>query len=85
MTEDEAHAIIEEDTDDYAIVEAERVIGTSRWCIHYEMIVQHKTSLEFFMLHYSRGATEYQDIGIEYIDVTKVKPKERIAIEWVAA
>ncbi len=85
MTEDEARAILEEDNDDYAIVEDERVIDTSRWHIHYAMIVQHKTTLEYFMLHYSRGATEYQDVGIENIDITKVKPKERIAIEWVAA
>lgn len=85
MDEEVALSILEEDNDEYAVAEDEIITGNGRWHIHYEMVVQHKVTLEYFKIMYSRGSTEYQDNGVENVYAIKVKPEERTTIAWVPA
>jgi hypothetical protein len=77
---DDLLRLLEDDIpDNYAKI-SERVTGTGRWSIRYELIFRHNN--QFFRTNYSVGATESQDESpYEYegdmIDVTEVFAKEK--------
>lgn len=62
-----------------------KISGTTRWEIWYDMVVQNLLDSTYWMTHYGEGATEQQDTRPwEYSDPKwiKVIPKEKIVIEY---
>ena len=57
--------------------------GKSRWSDHYAQVFRHKTEGTYWRISWSRGATEYQDQGPEYVQFCQVYPQEVTVIEYV--
>jgi hypothetical protein len=60
LTPKEGLSIVWEDTDEFKTIH-NKVVDTSRWSIHYEIIVERLSDNKYFKSNYSVGATEYQD------------------------
>lgn len=58
--QDARYILWEEKSDEYEIVRKE-LTDTSRWSVHYELIIKRKSDGKLFRDYYSVGATESQD------------------------
>ena len=61
--------------DDFIPITREEVTGTSRWSTFYEQILGYKDG-GFWRASWSRGSTEYQDEGVEDLELVQVEPYE---------
>ena len=61
------------DSDDWIIMESEKIIESSRWHNLCETIFQESATGKFFSLSYRLGATEYQEDD-EDAYLTEVQP-----------
>lgn len=59
-----------------------KITGTGRWRINYSMVYQDTRDQRYWMIRWSRGATEVQDEGPENIVVYEVRPIEIMVTEW---
>lgn len=82
MTKEIAKAILEEDNHDFADVTGDTLYDRSRWSVCYERVVHHTETDTYWLLTWSRGATEYQDEGIEDVSYCKVKPVTKTVVEY---
>ncbi len=60
LTSGQGRDIINGDDSNFVIIE-DRIVGTRRWSVVYEIVVQRKTDGKYFKDGYRRGATESQD------------------------
>jgi hypothetical protein len=60
LTEQEARDIVREDNPDFETV-SDDISDTSRWAIHYDIVVKRLSDSKFFRSSYSVGATESQE------------------------
>lgn len=60
LTSEQGRDIVYGDDSNFVIVE-DRIVGTRRWSVVYEIVVQRKTDGKYFKDNYRRGATEMQD------------------------
>lgn len=65
----------------------DRIVSTSRWSVHHEVIFQAPDDGKFYRAEYSHGATEYQD---EYpwedepqVEAIEVHQVEVTVKQWV--
>lgn len=78
MNAEKARLVLCEDADDqefYEVVTTENITGSSRWSKFYEQIFKDTRTGDFWGISWSRGATEYQDQGVEDVVVRQVWPK----------
>ena len=60
LTSEQGRDIVNGDDSNFVIIE-DRIVGTRRWSVVYEIVVQRKTDGKYFRDSYRRGATESQD------------------------
>ena len=60
LTSEQGRDIVDGEDSNFVIVE-DRIVGTKRWSVVYEIVVQRKTDGKYFKDVYQRGATEMQD------------------------
>lgn len=60
LTSEQGRDIVNGDDSNFVTIE-DRIVGTRRWSVVYEIVVQRKTDGKYFKDHYRRGATESQD------------------------
>jgi hypothetical protein len=68
---------------DFEEVEPEEFEGNGRWSIHYSQILKYKDGT-FWRANWSRGATEYQDDGVEDLRLIQVEPYEVTVTKYKA-
>ncbi len=85
FTPEEGREIIDSNSEDFDIV-LQEITDTSRWSIHYYIVVKRKSDGKFFASNYRVGATECQDERpFEYDDEAvfiEVAPVEEIKIVY---
>lgn len=67
-----------------------RITSTGRWSINHKMVSREDATGKFYVVYYSRGATEQQDESpFEYepdlIECAEVRPVERLVVVYEAA
>lgn len=67
--------VIWEDHPDFTAVTDENMEDGGRWHNSYDRVFEHKDG-DFYDVSWTRGATEYQDEGVDNIRVVQVFPKE---------
>lgn len=60
LTSKQGRDIVDGEDSNFVTIE-DKIVGTRRWSIEYEIVVQRKTDGKYFKDGYSRGATEMQD------------------------
>ena len=60
LTNKQGRDIVNGEDSNFVIIE-DRIVGTRRWSVVYEIVVQRKTDGKYFRDSYRRGATEMQD------------------------
>ena len=60
LTSEQGRDIVYGDDSNFVTIE-DKIVGTRRWSIEYEIVVQRKSDGKYFKDGYSRGATESQD------------------------
>ena len=80
ITKEDAIDLANDEYDDtiYEVI-SDKIDGSSRWSIEYELVVKTLADGRYWKSYYSRGATESQDEGpYEYGDpeFTEVFPKQ---------
>ena len=60
LTPEKAREIIFGDDIDFDVIE-DKIYSTSRWSLHYKVIVKRISDGKFFLSKYSKGATEGQE------------------------
>lgn len=60
LTSKQGRDIVNGEDSNFVIIE-DRIVGTRRWSVVYEIVVQRKTDGKYFKDGYRRGATESQD------------------------
>jgi len=60
LTSEQGRDIVNGDDSNFVIIE-DRIVGTRRWSVVYEIVVQRKSDGKYFRDSYRRGATESQD------------------------
>ena len=60
LTNKQGRDIVNGEDSNFVIIE-DRIVGTRRWSVVYEIVVQRKTDGKYFRDGYRRGATESQD------------------------
>lgn len=60
LTSEQGRDIVYGDDSNFVTIE-DRIVGTRRWSVVYEIVVQRKTDGKYFKDSYRRGATESQD------------------------
>ena len=60
LTSEQGRDIVDGDDSNFVIIE-DRIVGTRRWSVVYEIVVQRKSDGKYFKDNYRRGATEMQD------------------------
>ncbi len=78
MTPEKARLVLCEDADDqefYEEVTSAEITGDSRWAKFYEQVFKDNRDGTYWEIQWSRGATEYQDQGVEDVEVRQVWPK----------
>ena len=60
LTNKQGRDIVNGEDSNFVIIE-DRIVGTRRWSVVYEIVVQRKTDGKYFKDGYRRGATESQD------------------------
>ncbi|TCR92600.1 hypothetical protein [Rhizobium sp. BK376] len=78
ITEKDAQLLICDDLegDHYENVQPAEITGDSRWSKFYEAVYRDKRDGTFWEISWSRGATEYQDQGVEDVAIQQVWPRE---------
>jgi hypothetical protein len=84
---EELKELLWDENDNLKIIK-DKMIDSSRWSIHYELIFQEIATGKYYRARYSRGATECQDERpFEYegdvIHCIEVQPKEKVIITYV--
>lgn len=60
LEKSEALLILNDDHEEYETI-LDKICETSRWSIHYELVVKNLKEDKFYIAYYSTGATETQD------------------------
>jgi hypothetical protein len=60
LTSEQGRDIVYGDDSNFVTIE-DKIVGTRRWSIEYEIVVQRKSDGKYFKDGYRRGATESQD------------------------
>ena len=60
LTSEQGRDIVYEYDSNFVTIE-DKIVGTRRWSIEYEIVVQRKSDGKYFKDGYLRGATENQD------------------------
>ena len=60
LTSEQGRDIVYGDDSNFVTIE-DKIVGTRRWSIEYEIVVQRKSDGKYFKDNYRRGATESQD------------------------
>ncbi|KAB2661444.1 hypothetical protein F9K91_24920 [Brucella tritici] len=72
-----------EDSEFFEAVTEDEITGDSRWSKFYRQVWKDTRDGTFWEITWSRGATEYQDQGMEDVEVREVKPVEKTVIVYV--
>lgn len=86
MNAEFARLLLGEDTEDaqfFEEVTTAEITGDSRWSKFYEQVFKDTRDGTFWEITWSRGATEYQDNGIEDVEVAQVWPVEVTVTRYV--
>lgn len=79
MDDEKAELILQEDAPDQEhyeeITDAERT-GGSRWSTFFSQVWRDTRDGTFWKITWSRGSTEYQDEGVEHVQVAQVWPHQ---------
>jgi hypothetical protein len=68
LTSEQGRDIVDGDDSNFVTIE-DKIVGTGRWSIEYEIVVQRKSDGKYFKDGYRRGATESQDESpYEYLE-----------------
>ena len=84
LTSEQGRDIVYGDESNFVTIE-DKIVGTRRWSIEYEIVVQRKSDGKYFKDGYSRGATENQDESpYEYSEpnFTEVFPVTKTYIDY---
>ena len=84
LTSEQGRDIVYGDDSNFVTIE-DKIVGTRRWSIEYEIVVQRKSDGKYFKDGYSRGATESQDERpYEYLEpnFTEVFPVTKTYIDY---
>ena len=84
LTSEQGRDIVYGDDSNFVTIE-DKIVGTRRWSIEYEIVVQRKTDGKYFKDGYRRGATESQDESpYEYSEpnFTEVFPVTKTYIDY---
>lgn len=66
---DDLRSLVDDGACEGLEVVSDRIIGTGRWSVNYELVFKNKATGKFYMTGYSRGATEQQnEAPFEYAD-----------------
>jgi hypothetical protein len=79
LSKADARDLVYRDHPDFEVIQ-DRIIDTSRWSVHHEIVVKHTETNKFYKTTYSKGATEYQDEQ-PFEDDDEVILKEVIPVE----
>ena len=60
LTSEQGRDIVNGEDSNFVIIE-DRIVGTRRWSVVYEIVVHRKSDDKYFKDVYERGATEMQD------------------------
>jgi hypothetical protein len=77
MDAKKARLILREDSEDqefFTEITTADITGDSRWSKFYEQVFKDTRDETFWEISWSRGATEYQDNGVEDVSVQQVWP-----------
>lgn len=84
MTKMIAEDILQEEFgDEYREVVAPSITGSSRWSIEYEAVYMYIPTETYWLITWTRGATEYQDNGAEDVEFVQVVPVAETVIRYV--
>ena len=84
LTSEQGRDIVYGDDSNFVTIE-DKIVGTRRWSIEYEIVVQRKSDGKYFKDGYCRGATESQDESpYEYLEpnFTEVFPVTKTYIDY---
>ena len=84
LTSEQGRDIVYGDDSNFVTIE-DKIVGTRRWSIEYEIVVQRKSDDKYFKDGYCRGATESQDERpYEYLEpnFTEVFPVTKTYIDY---
>ncbi len=70
------------DDEHFDIIVDSEMVSKSRWSIQYETIVKCKINDKFYRIEFTLGSTEYQDNGVEDIQIFEVEPVEVHVIQY---
>lgn len=64
-----------------------RITSTGRWSINHKMVFKEEATSKFYMVYYSRGATEQQDESPfehepDLVECAEVRPVERLVVVY---
>jgi hypothetical protein len=85
LTAEQGRDIIYKNDSNFEIIQ-NKIVGTRRWAIEYEIVVKRISDGKFFKDAYRRGATENQDERpYEYSEPNfmEVEPVETTIIEYI--
>jgi len=85
LTQEEAQDLAGDGLKGFEVIQKE-IVGKSRWCDEYEIVVKRLSDGKFFRDGYRRGSTESQEeFPYEYTEpnFTEVFPKEKVIIEYI--
>nr|WP_316651547.1 hypothetical protein [uncultured Gellertiella sp.] len=80
MDREKAKLVLCEDAEDrefYKAATSAEITGDSRWSTYYEQVFEDTRDGTYWEISWSRGATEYQDNGVEDVEVRQVKAVEK--------
>lgn len=84
MTAEDAQDIMDWEDTRFEQITKERITGKSRWSLRYEQVYKDPDDNTFWMITWSRGATEHQDEGDENISFKQVLPVEVTTVVYKA-
>lgn len=67
----------------YKSVTHETLDDRTRWSVYYSQVWENTADGTLWLIAWSRGATEYQDEGIEDVTVIEVEKKEVLVSQYV--
>ena len=76
--------LYDEYEDGYENVVSAEIVGKSRWSVFYSAVYLHTETETYWRLNWTRGATEYQDEGIDDIEFQEVVPVPVTVIKYIA-
>lgn len=82
---DEAENIIWSDHPDWEEIQTE-ITSQGRWDTYYEGVFKHMPTNKFYSVCWSKGSTEYQDVGLfegeKEVEFIEVRPIEKMVIAY---